>query len=437
MVFVDGVEAKSGMPKAVVITGIGCLSPNGEDERGALNTAGFFQGLATGRSGIRAINRFPAKSLACQIAGQLPNFNSLDWVSPKDSPHLPLTVPYALAASSEALDDAGLNPSEMSLEERRQFGVVVGSGGGGVEFLERQYGLYFTDKTAKPSVYAVPSNTMGSLSSEVSMRFNLHGLSHVISTGCTSSTDAIGYAYQNIQQGRLSRAICGGVDAPITHGIITGFCLMKVVTKAWNHAPEKGSRPFSRDRDGFVLGEGAWLYVLEEKALALARGARIYAEIKGYGATCDAYHRVRMDESGTEPARAIQLAMAEAQVAPTDIDYLSLHGTSTQLNDRVETRALKLALNRQAYNIPVSSVKSMIGHPQGASGAAGMASAIFAMEKSILPPTINLDQNDDACDLDYVPDTGRQKEVEWAVCNCVGFGSKNSALVIQKHESRN
>lgn len=422
------------MTKSVVITGLGCLSPNGLDDEGILNTAGFFQGLRLGRSGLRRIDRFDPEKLDCQIAGQLPAFDSLRWISRKDFPHVSLTVPYAIAAATEALTQASLIPEEMSLDERRQFGVMLGSGGGGIEFLERQYDLYFTDIKAKPSVYAVPSNTMGSLSSELSMRFNLHGLSHVISTGCTSSTDAIGYAYEHIRAGRLNRAICGGVDAPITPGILTGFSLMKVVTKSWNHQPEKGSRPFSKDRDGFVLGEGAWLFVLEEKELALARGARILAEIEGYGATCDAYHRVRMDESGEEPARAIELAMQEAKISARNVDYISLHGTSTQLNDRVETRALKKVLKERTYHTPVSSIKSMIGHPQGASGAAGLASAVFAMETGFLPPTINLEQNDSECDLDYVPEPERKKSVEWAVCNCIGFGSKNSALVIRKSE---
>lgn len=209
-----------------------------------------------------------------------------------------------------------------------------------------------------------------------------------------------------------------------------------VVSRAWNHAPEQASRPFSKDRDGFVLGEGAWIFVLEEKETALERGATIYAEIAGYGATCDAYHRVRLDESGEEPARAMHLAMEDAGLTPTTdagvIHYINLHGTSTQLNDRIETRALKRAFGKQAYAIPASSTKSMIGHPQGASGAAGIAATVCAMENSQLPPTINLTEADPECDLDYVPDIGRRHPVEWAICNCIGFGSKNSALVLKK-----
>lgn len=418
--------------KTVVITGFGCLSPNG------IGKSAFFNALLQGQSGIRKISGFPTETLTCKIAGEITNFDPLIWISKKDMAHVPRTVPFGIAAATEALNDAGLDPTALTLEERRQFGVMIGSGGGGVEFLEKQYRLFFDDQLQQNSVYAVPSNTMGTLSSELSMRFDLKGLSHVISTGCTSSTDALGYAYHHIQSGRLTRVLCGGIDAPITPGTMAGFCMMKIVSRAWNHAPEQASRPFSLDRDGFVLGEGAWIFLLEEKETALARGARIYAELAGYGTTCDAYHRVRLDESGEEPARAMQLAIEDAGLNPAKdantIQYINLHGTSTQLNDRIETRALKLAFGKYAYNIPTSSTKSMIGHPQGASGSAGVAAALCAMEHGQLPPTLNLTNPDPECDLDYVPDIGRQHEVEWALCNCIGFGSKNSALVLKKYQ---
>lgn len=417
-------------PKRAVITGLGCVSPNG------FGKDLFFQALCRGESGIRPISSFPVDGLSCRIAGEITGFDPLVWLSRKDSPHVPRTVPLGVAAATEALQDAGLKPEELSLEERRRFGVMVGSGGGGVEFLERQYRLFFEDQTQQTSVYAIPSNTMGTLSSELSMRFDLKGLSHVISTGCTSSTDAIGYAVQHIQSGRLERVLCGGIDAPITPGTMAGFCMMKIVSRGWNHLPSQASRPFSKSRDGFVLGEGAWVFMLEEEQTALARGATIYASIEGYGATCDAYHRVRLDETGEEPARAIQLALTEAGLnAARDagqIDYINLHGTSTQLNDRIETRALKLAFGMGAYGIPASSTKSMIGHPQGASGSAGVATALCAMETGLLPPTINLVDPDPECDLDYIPQVGRRRTVNYAVCNCIGFGSKNSALVLKK-----
>jgi len=419
--------------KTVVITGLGCVSPNG------VGKAPFFNALCRGESGIRTISRFDTGDLNCRIAGEVVHFDPLVWLSRKEQPHVPRTVPMGIAAATEALLDAGLNPDQLPLEVRRQFGVMIGSGGGGVDFLERQYQFFFEDQRQQASVYAIPSNTMGTLSSELSMRFGLKGLSHVISTGCTSSTDAIGYAAQHIRSGRLKRVLCGGIDAPITPATMAGFCMMKIVSRAWNHAPEQASRPFSRSRDGFVLGEGAWLFVLEELDTALERGARIYATIAGYGATCDAYHRVRLDETGEEPARAIHLALEDAGLNATrhagKIDYINLHGTSTQLNDRIETRALKLAFGAGAYGIPASSTKSMIGHPQGASGSAGVATALCAMETQVLPPTVNLTDPDPECDLDYIPQVGRKREVNYAVCNCIGFGSKNSALVLKKWPS--
>jgi 3-oxoacyl-[acyl-carrier-protein] synthase II len=273
---------------------------------------------------------------------------------------------------------------------------------------------------------------MGTLSSELSMRFGLRGPSHVITTGCTSSTDAMGYSLRQIQSGRIDVSLTGGADAPIALGIVKGFILMKIMTDSWNHAPERGSRPFSADRDGFVLAEGAWMFVFEELEHARARSANIIAEVCGYGSTCEAYHRVRLQECGEEPARAIDLALKEAAIAPTDVDYVNLHGTSTQLNDRIETRALKLALGTHAAKTPMSALKSQIGHPQGASGAAGVAATLVAMRTGLIPPTINIETSDPDCDLDYVPAAGRNAEIEHAICNCIAFGSKNSALVLRK-----
>jgi 3-oxoacyl-[acyl-carrier-protein] synthase II len=263
------------------------------------------------------------------------------------------------------------------------------------------------------------------------MAFGLRGLSHVVSTGCTSSTDAIAYAAQHIALGRQEAMLAGGSDAPLAPGILKGFCLMKVLTEDWNEEPARASRPFSRDRSGMVLGEGAWVYVLEEYGRARERGANVYAEVTGYGATCDAYHRVRLEDTGEEPARAMRLALEEAGRAPEEVDYVNLHGTSTVLNDRIETRALKLALGEASQRIPMSATKSQIGHPQGASGAAGLAAALCAMETGVIPPTINLDEPAPECDLDYTPNQAREREVRVALCNCIGFGSKNSALVVE------
>ncbi|MEA2206359.1 MAG: 3-oxoacyl-[acyl-carrier-protein] synthase [Blastocatellia bacterium] len=412
--------------RRVVITGMGCVTPIG------IGRETFWNALQKGESGVRRIEGFDVSKSPVQIAAQVPDFDWQAQLNPKDRKHVPRTVPLALAAAREAIEDARLAPDDLTLEERRRVGVVLGTGGGGLAFTEQQYEYWYVGPINKASVYTIPSSTHGGLSSELSMAFGLRGLSHIISTGCTSSTDAIAYASQHIALGRQDLMITGGVDAPVAPGILAGFNLMTVLTNEWNAEPARASRPFSRNRSGIVLGEGAWIYVLEEMEHAQQRGAKIYAEIKGYGATCDAYHRVRLEEGGDEPARAMTLAMQDAGVEPKDIDYINLHGTSTLLNDRIETSALKLAMNCSAARIPMSATKSQIGHPQGASGAAGLAATLCAMHTNMIPPTINLDEPDPACDLDYVPNVARQADVRVALCNCIGFGSKNSALVVER-----
>jgi 3-oxoacyl-[acyl-carrier-protein] synthase II len=366
-----------------------------------------------------------------QVAGEIPDdFDETVYVTAKDRQHVSRSVPLAAASVAEALEDAGIDFRSLNRDQLREIGVIVGSGGGSQDFTEEQYRLFYTGKQKQCSVYTIPTSTIGTLASEVSMRFGFRGLSHIVSTGCTSSTDALGYAYRNIQVGALDAVVAGGVDSPIAPLILRGFQLMRIMSTRWNHAPERASRPFSRDRDGFVLAEGAWFFVIEERERARERGAHIYGEICGYGSTCEAYHRVRLEECGEEPARAIQMALEEASVPPSAIDYIHYHGTSTELNDRIETRAVKLAFNGHAYKLPGSSLKSLIGHPQGACGAAGVAATLLAMRDGVVPPTINVDEPDPECDLDYIPDTGRRVAIEYAVANCIAFGSKNSALVL-------
>lgn len=414
------------MFKRAVITGMGIVSPNG------MGNAAFCRAVLAGKSGVKAITRFDTSDVPVKIAGEIQDFDELQWVDAHDRKHLSRVVPLAIAASAEALKDAGIDPQKLSLDEQREIGVVLGSGGGAQEFSEHQYDLYYTGKIRQVSLFSIPSGTMGTMSSEVSMRFGFRGLSHVITTGCTSSTDGMAYALRQIQLGIQPVMLVGGVDAPLAYGILKAFTLMRIMTDKWNHEPERASRPFSADRDGFVLSEGSWMYILEDYDHARARGARIYAEVAGYGSTCEAFHRVRLQECGEEPARAIQLAMKEAGITPENVQYANLHGTSTELNDRIETRALKLALGDHAYKVPMSSLKSQIGHPQGACGAAGIAATIVAMQHGQIPPTINLDVPDPNCDLDYVPQTGRKVDIEHAICNCIAFGSKNSALVLRR-----
>ena len=414
------------MPPRVVITGMGIVSPNG------IGKPAFSQAVLEGKSGVKRISRWDPSSLPVHIAGEIPEFDELAWIDARERKHVSRVVPLGIAACAEAITSGGLNPASMSMEEKREIGIVIGSGGGAQEFSEEQYRLWHSGNIKQVSLFCIPSGTMGTMSSEIQMRFGFRGYSHVITTGCTSSTDAIGYAMQHIQAGIQPMFLAGGSDSTITPGIIKGYTLLRALTQSWNHAPERASRPFSADRDGFVLAEGSWMFLLEEYEHAQARNAHIYAEVAGYASNCEAFHRVRMSEDPQEPARAIKLAMEEAGVVPTDIHYVNLHGTATPMNDRVETRALKIALGDHAYKVPMSSLKSQIGHAQGACGAAGVAATLVAMEQGQLPPNINLEAPDPDCDLDYVPKAGRKAEINNAICNCVGFGSKNSALVLRK-----
>ena len=403
------------------------VSPNG------IGREAFARAVLAGTSGVKRIQRFDPCCLPVHIAGEIPEFDELAWVDARERKHVSRVVPLAVAASAEALRDAGLDHASMSLEQQRQIGIILGSGGGAQEFSEEQYRLWHSGHVKQVSLFCIPSGTMGTISSEVSMRFGFRGYSHVVTAGCTSSSDAIGFAYQHIQAGVQPMFLAGGVDAPITPGIIKGYSLLRALTQSWNDQPERASRPFSADRDGFVLAEGSWMFVLENYEHAKARGAHVHAEIAGYGSTCEAFHRVRMSDSPEGPARAITLAMEEAKVAANNIQYVNLHGTSTEMNDRVETQALKLALgDDQARKIPMSGLKSQIGHAQGACGAAGLAATLVAMQSGQIPPTINLEKPDPHCDLDYVPEPGRKAAIEHAICNCVGFGSKNSALVLRQ-----
>lgn len=422
------IRTRNCRPDRIVISGFGCLTPLG-NSRDAL-----WAGFRNARSGIRRISAFDPSTFPVQIAGEVRGVDPFQLFPSKDRVHVSRAAALARAATRQALEDAKLNPETLSTEERQRIAVVLGSGGGGLEFTERQYGHWYRGEPKKASVYTIPTSTIGTLSSEVSMAFRLHGLSHVISTGCTSSSDAIFYACETIATNAADMVVTGGVDAPLAPGILAGFCLMRILTESWNLRPEGGSRPFSIDRDGFVLGEGAWIYIVESERSARQRGAPVYAEVLGYGSTCDAYHRVRLDESGVEPARAMRLAIEDAGLKLGDIDYVNLHGTSTQLNDRIETRALKRCFGERTGRIPMSATKSMVGHPQGASGAAGISAILFAFQEDRIPPTLNLEQADPECDLDYVPLVPRCARVRYALANCIGFGSKNSALVLGAYE---
>ena len=415
----------------VAITGIGAVSPFG------IGRDRYWDAVRRGCSGTRAITAFDASELGCRVAASVPPI-SIDDVPPLDGDdardpgyradpeRYSRAALIAVIAAREAWADAGLSIGEPGA------GVIIGSGGGGIDVGERQYYDYFVDGGRRVSPYAIPVSIVGMMSSEISISLRLHGISHVLSCGCTSSTDAIAYAAALIRSGEADVILSGGADAPVTPGMIFGFSRMRVVSKAFNDRPAEASRPFDRHRDGFVLGEGAWMLVLEREDRARARGAAIYATVDGYGSTCDAYHRVQMAPDGEQIVRAMALALERSGRAREEIGYVNFHGTSTVLNDAVESRCVRQFFGGHADRVAGSSVKSMIGHPQGASGAAGIVASAFALARGFLPPTINLQDADPACDLDFIPNAGRAADVEAAMCNCLGFGSKNSVLVIGK-----
>ena len=407
------------------MTGMGVVSPNG------IGRQAFAQACRLGRSGISKL-RIDTTGLRSTVGAAAHDFDASGLMDRAELRRVPRMVPMALAASREALAQAGLNsagPLE-DLSLARAIGVCLGTGGGGLAFVEEQYRTFFTQGTG--SLYSITAGTHGNLSSELSIALGLRGPSHVLSTGCTSSTDAIGYAMLLIRSGVVPMMMAGGADAPISRGILTCFEKMRVISvRRWDD-PAQASRPFSADRDGFVLGEGAWMFVIEQRDHAIARGAAVLAELVGYGSTCDAYHRVQIAPDVQEPVRAIEIALADAGIAKDQIGYANLHGTGTVLNDQLETAAMKKCFGSQAYGIPCSSTKSMIGHPQGACGAAGLAATVLAMRDGIFHPTINLEVPDAECDLDYIPHVAREMRIEAALCNCIAFGSKNSALIVKQ-----
>jgi 3-oxoacyl-[acyl-carrier-protein] synthase II len=424
----------------VAITGIGVVSPYG------VGRDRFWRYVSRGCSATRAIIDFDASSFPCGVAAPVPPVSIDDAVvivehapeSRVDRGGRPDPRRYskasliAVIAASEAWQDAGLRLGEPGA------GVLVGSGAGGIDVAERQFGEFFRPEHngwKRVTPYAIPVSIVGMISSEISIALELHGISHVVSTGCTSSTDAISYAASLIRAGEADILLSGGADACVTPGMIFGFSKMRAVSTRYNDQPAAASRPFDAGRDGFVLGEGAWMIVLEREDRARARGAQVYATIDGYGSTCDAYHRVQMDPDGEQIVRAMALAVGRSGHPLDEIGYVNFHGTSTVLNDAVESRCVRQLFGDRADRVPGSSTKSMIGHPQGASGAAGIVTAVLALREGFLPPTINQATSDPDCDLDFIPNHGRHVQVQAALCNCLGFGSKNSALVVGRGDA--
>lgn len=399
------------MPRRVVITGLGCVSPNG------IGCEAFTEALLAGRSGLSALPPELRARVKSSVAGQVRDVPVSARLSEADRRRTPRMVHMAVAAAEEAI--GGVRPNAA------RTAVVLGTGGGGIEFTEQQYEALH--RGGKSSPFAVTSATHGNLASELSIAFGLRGPSHCISTGCASGIDALGHALDLIRAGRCDAAVAGGADATITAGALLGFEAMRVIgTREWDH-PAQACRPFAADRDGFILGEGAWMFLLEA---AENTTQPALAELAGYGSTCDAFHRVQVAPDVTECVHAMRLALHDAGATTDDVDYVNLHGTGTQMNDVLETKALHALLGERAGLVPMSATKSMIGHPQGASGAAGLAATVLCARRGQIHPTLNTRPTDPACDLDYVPQA-RRHAIRTALVNCLAFGSKNSAIVVR------
>jgi len=406
----------------VVVTGMGTVNPLGK------SLEEYWDGLIEGRSTARMVESYPTDRLMTKFACEVPGFDPQDFMDRKAAQRMARFSQMAVAASSMALADSGL---DLAKEDSFRVGVDMGTGIGG--FIEMTQGAisYGTKNRLNP-LYA-PMIIPNMAAASVAMTFHLHGPNTTVTTACAASTHTIGDATRMIQHGDADVMLAGGTEASLCEVGIASFNAIRALSTR-NEAPEKASRPFDRDRDGFVPGEGAGMVVLESREHAVARGARIYGEVLGFALTCDAYHQVAPDETGEAPARAITLALSDANMEPKDVDYVNAHGTSTTLNDAGETKALKIALGDHAYKVAISSTKSMIGHLLGAAGAVEAIATLLTINRGIVHPTINYENPDPACDLDYVPNVSRHMQVRTAISNGFGFGGHNAVVVLGKYE---
>jgi len=409
------------MNKRVVITGIGVITPIG------IGKDVFWNSLAAGKSGISRVTRFDVSSYPSQTAGEVNNFDPTDFMDPKTAKRMDRFSQFALASAKMALNDSQL---EINDKNCRDIGIVVSSAMGGVPLAEYQHSLFLEKGLNRVSPYLAISLFSGSASSQISIALKIKGFSNTIGGACSAGTDAVGHAFHNIRQGISKIIFTGGTEAPLAPLTFGAFCVIKALSTL-NDNPEKSSRPFDRDRNGFVMSEGAAVIILEELNHALDRGAHIYAEIVGYGTTYDSFHMAQPSPDGIEAAKAIRFALEDAKMKPEDICYINAHGSGTPLNDRTETKIIKDIFGESAYKIPISSNKSMIGHSLGAAGAIETAASALTIEHQYLPPTINLQNPDPECDLDYVPNVGKKSEIQVVLSNSSGFGGKNSALILK------
>lgn len=411
------------MKKRVVITGIGVISPIGTGRDV------FWKALLEGKNGIERITRFDPTELSAQIAGEVKDFEPEKYIDKKEAKRIDRYSQFAMAATKMAFEDSGM---DLEAENRERIGTFIGSGIGGIETMHEQYEKYFAKGASRISPFFIPRMIGNMAAGHVSIMFGLKGPSCSIVTACATGTNCIGDAYRAIQYGDADVMVAGGTEAAISPAPVAGFAVMKALCTDHNDDPAHASRPFDKSRSGFIMGEGAGVVIIEELEHALKRGAHIYAEIGGYGVTSDAYHITAPNPDAVMAARCLELAIEDADMKPEDIDYINAHGTSTHLNDEMETRAIKKVFGEHAKNLSVSSIKSMTGHLLGAAGAVECIATALAVENDVVPPTINYETPDEGMDLDYVPNKCKERTVRAALSDNFGFGGHNACLLLKK-----
>lgn len=413
------------MERRVVVTGVGLVSPLG------VGNQENWEGLLSGRSGIRTITHFDPTEFSSSIAGEVPDFDPLQFVSKKDVKKMDVFIQYAIAASEFALLDANLSTNG---ELGNDVGVFIASGIGGFSTIEREHRALLKGGPRKVSPFFIPASIINLAAGQVSIRFGAKGPNLATCTACAASAHAIGDAFQIIRRGGAQAMVAGGSEAAITPLGVGGFAAMRALSTR-NDDPQRASRPFDRDRDGFIIGEGSGVVILEELEHAQARGADIYCELVGYGMSADAHHMTAPAEDGAGAVRVMESAINDAGIVPSAIQYVNAHGTSTPYNDKIETLAIKKCFGQHARNLSISSTKSMTGHLLGAAGGLEAGISALAIRHQVLPPTINLENPDPDCDLDYVPNESRKLSVDYALSNSFGFGGTNASLVFKRYEA--
>ncbi len=409
--------------KRVVITGLGAITPLGN------TLAEYWDGLLSGCSGIGPITRFDAAHHACRIAGEVKGFDPKDYMDRKDAKRMDRFAQFAVAASKQAVADANLTIDDSNATD---IGIIIGTGIGGLKVLEDQQEIYLTKGPDRCSPFMIPMMIANMAAGLTAIHIGAKGPNSCSVTACAAGSNAIGDAFRFVQRGYAKAMVCGGTEAAVTPLSMAGFAACRALSTR-NDDPTKASRPFDRDRDGFVLGEGVGILVIEELEHALARGAKIYAEMIGYGVTCDAYHMTSPSPGGIGASRAIELCLKDSNLTPDQISYINAHGTSTNANDTTETAAIKQAIGDNAYKVAISSTKSMTGHLLGGSGGIEAVATAMAIANDQVPPTVNLDNPDEGCDLDYIPHTSRKLTVDVALSNSFGFGGHNVTLAFRKY----